>query len=165
MPVCKHASCYEHVVERDTFCAKHSKPAPKKSTKDTKTPSPKQFKFILNNCLRTANKAMAAVTPTPMVVTEHSDPLDDRSSIVRQDYVASGACGYVGLYLPKNFAFTKWLVANHYAYDFGSFVSLETPKTTQSYEQLRAWSHAFRRMLEHEYPAYAKRVRYEYRLT
>lgn len=161
MPVCKHASCYEHVVERDTYCAKHSAPA----STNAKTPSAKEFKKIYQRCLTTANQTMQATVPTPMVVTEHSDPLDDRSSIVRQDYVASGACGYVGLYLPKNFAFTKWLIANHHAYDFGSFVSLETPKTTQSYEQLRAWSHAFRRMLEHEYPAYAKRVKYEYRLT
>lgn len=162
MPVCKHASCYEHVVERDTFCAKHSKPAPKKSTKDTKTPSPKQFKFILNNCLRTANKAMAAVTPTPMVVTEHSDPLDDHSPVVYATASAAGVVGTLTVTLPRQFALTRWLVANYLAFEFSNYTLLRTPQT-QSYEKLRAWYQAFKATLTAEYPAYAAKLHHQLR--
>jgi hypothetical protein len=158
MPVCTHPQCYNHVATSGTQCTEHTAAKPK--TKSSR-PTDKQFAIIHNNCLWAANKAMAAVTPTAMFVDTHADQLNDHSPIVERQYAPNGVCGYTGLYLPRNRAFTKWLIQHHYAYDYGSFVGLETPKDTQSYEKLRAWSAAFRQKMTKLYPEYARRIKFE----
>lgn len=154
MPVCTHPQCYNHVDTRGTQCANHAS--------STKHPTKRQFKFIHNNCLRAAEKAERACTPIPMLVTEHSDPLNDRSSVVYQAVSNSGVCGVLVVTLPRNYAFTKWLVANHLAHAYETWTGLNIPHT-QSYEKLQAWFRAFYKTLSDEYPEYAKHVKYTLR--
>jgi len=60
----------------------------------------------------TAGRAAAqAVTPTPMVVVQRANPLDDRSPIVRQyQPVVEGVCGFAWVTVcPGNHSFALWL--------------------------------------------------------
>ena len=47
-----------------------------------------------------ADAALAACTPTPMVVTAHKNPLDDNSPVAKQWYVPEGACGFASVHVP-----------------------------------------------------------------
>lgn len=54
--------------------------------------------------------------PTPMVVTEHTHPLDDHSPAKKQWYVGEGACGFAWVVIrPGTSSFARWLKKKGYA--------------------------------------------------
>lgn len=56
----------------------------------------KAWKYVelLADAIVAGNKALAACTPNPMIVTEHESPFDDNSPVKNSWYVADGACGF-----------------------------------------------------------------------
>lgn len=49
-------------------------------------------------------------TPTPMVVAQHANPLDDKSPVEKAYFVSEGACGFAWITVhPGNCSFAVWL--------------------------------------------------------
>lgn len=61
-----------------------------------------------------AGKAAAvANVPTPMIVSEHANPLNDASPVKNSWFVADGACGFAWVIVrPGNCSFANWLKKN-----------------------------------------------------
>lgn len=117
-----------------------------------------------NNIWKEAHEAgLAAVdahTPTPMVVVERANPLDDNSPIVHQyPPVADGMCGFAWVIIkPGNSAFANWAKeykgvrrdeyyggVNHWVGQFG-----------QSHSKKAVYAEAFAKVLRsHDIRAYA----------
>ena len=51
--------------------------------------------------------------PTPMVVSQHKNMLDDNSEVVKSYYVEGGVCGFAWISIkPGNCSFANWLKKN-----------------------------------------------------
>jgi len=90
-------------------------------------------------------EAAAKCVPTPMVVRQHADPLDDNSPVVKQWYAPQGVCGFAWVSIkPGTCAFARWLKANGYAEsdDYYGGVSIWIGDYGQSYEMKDAHARA-----------------------
>lgn len=179
---CAHKNCTLPTSGKSKYCLTHKREAraawlemiqnkSSRSSKPAATPSDKladkqaelkEFRYVLNECLRAAQKAEKACVPTPMVVVEHTNMIDDSSPIRRMDVVNSGVCGVLIVKLPRQYKFTKWLVAEGHAHAYDTWTSLRTPYT-QSYERLQAWWRAFHDKLDELMPDYSIHVKYTLR--
>lgn len=57
--------------------------------------------------------AVANMEVRPMIVTKHSNPLDDSSEIIDQFYVQDGVCGFAWVKIrPARGKFVNWLKEN-----------------------------------------------------
>ena len=89
-------------------------------------------------------KAGTGVTPQPMHVVEHANPVNDTSPVVRRFApVMDGVCGFAWINVkPGNSSFAKWLKVNNKArtdtYCGGVTIWIST--YNQSYE--RKYAHA-----------------------
>ena len=67
----------------------------------TKMPEPKENMVALwRKAVAAGDAALAACTPTPMIVTEHANPLDDNSAPVKKWFVSGGVCGFAEVRVP-----------------------------------------------------------------
>lgn len=58
-------------------------------------------------------EAAESCNPTPMIVAQHANPLDDASPVTQAWHVPDGVCGFAGLRVrPGNSSFARWLVKN-----------------------------------------------------
>lgn len=56
------------------------------------------------------------IAPTPMVVAQHANPMNNRSAMTKAWYVSEGACGFAWVKVrPGTSAFAKWLVKHRHA--------------------------------------------------
>jgi len=114
-----------------------------------------KFADILSECLDDGQVAFDACKPTPIVVSEHDNPIDDGSPVVKQWVGMEGDCGMARvLIVPANCSFAVWCRNNGYGHtdDCGRGLWLEiAPQThgpaVQSYERNLAWAHAVGRVL------------------
>jgi hypothetical protein len=111
---------------------------------------PKQdFQAIYNEARQAGLKAGNECVPVPMVVTEHANPLDDNSPVVkRYAPITSGVCGFGWISIKGNTAFARWakenkLVGNHYPSGYSFWVS----DFNQSMEMKEAYAYAFAAVL------------------
>jgi len=78
-----------------------------------------------------------AMTPTPMVVQQHADQLDDTSPVVQQWHVSEGVCGFAGVIIKSgNSSFARWCSKNkigHRHYYGGWYINVS--EFNQSYER------------------------------
>ena len=86
--------------------------------------------------IRKANEAK----PTPMVIEEHSNPLDDSSPVIKQWVEPLGVCGFASIIVhPGNSSFAVWAknncnaTRNYYGgmtikrvYEYGQSLELKT---------------------------------------
>lgn len=88
--------------------------------------------------------------PTPMVVEEHENPLDDSSPVVRQYAVHEGPVGFAWVIVrPGNSSFAHWLRKTgrgSSAYRGGVQIWVRTPE--QSYERKVAYARAMADVLK-----------------
>jgi len=113
---------------------------------------------IMAEALDAGKKALDACTPTPMVVTQHANMLDDNSPVVKAWHVPSGVCGFAQINIrmntPQNKKFLgdlkkARLVGEHKSWSkaynggFMYWVSLGG----QSMELKEAYAHAFAKVL------------------
>ena len=75
------------------------------------------FQDLYDRAYQAGTEAAAACIPTPMIVQEHADMLDDSSPIVRQYApVEGGACGFAWVIVKAgNSKFANWLKKNDLA--------------------------------------------------
>jgi len=138
------------------------KPAKKKATAD-------QLK-IFKEAQRAGEKAMKACVPTPMVVQQHENMLDDNSSVTKEWFVSDGVCGYAWVVVKckgKGVKFINALkraglaggensfkVFTHSSYYKGFYYHVDAGN--QSYELKTAYAHAFAEVLsKYEIPCYS----------
>jgi hypothetical protein len=93
--------------------------------------------------------AAAKCTPTPMVVSEHTNPLNDNSPVKQSWYVPSGVCGFAWVnVVPGNCAFANWLKANKLGRPgYGGGVNVWVSAYGQSMELKEAYADAYAKVL------------------
>ncbi len=62
----------------------------------------KDAKKIMEKAIEAGHRAMAECVPTPMVVGEHENPLNDNSPLKRAWFVSGGVCGFAWVKIPYN---------------------------------------------------------------
>lgn len=95
-------------------------------------------------------KAADAHVPTPMVVQEHANPLDDNSPVVRTyEPVMGGVCGFAKIVVTKgNGSFARWLRDTGYGsknYEGGTMIWVR--QYGQSMEKKSAYAEAYAKVL------------------
>lgn len=96
-------------------------------------------------------KAAQAHTPTPMVVAQHANVLDDKSPVVAAYKVSGGVCGFAWVSIkPANSKFARWLLANNKARkdSYAGGVRLSVSLFNQSMELKEKYAYAFAKMLQ-----------------
>ena len=91
-----------------------------------------------------------ASIPTPMIVQQHKNQLDDSSSVTESWYVGDGVCGFAWIQVkPGTCSFARWLVkegkGKRDSYYGG--ISIWVREFNQSYERKMAYAQAFANML------------------
>jgi len=95
------------------------------------------------------NNAVTQTTVTPMIVSQHANPLDDGSETIKQWYVEDGVCGFASVIIkPANSKFAKFLVANQLGRKaYGGGVSMSIRDFNQSLTKKEAYAYAFSKVL------------------
>jgi len=101
-----------------------------------------------------------AHNPTPMVVQQHANPLNDNSAVVQSWQVSGGVCGFAWVNIrPATCQFARWLKktgkVDHVAYEGG--YNLWCHEFGQSMERKEKWADAVASVLQnHGIKAYAR---------
>lgn len=75
-----------------------------------------EFQAVFDEARREGLAAGVQAAPQPMMVVEHSNPLDDASAPKRAWHVPEGACGFAWVNIrPGTSPFARWLVKNGHA--------------------------------------------------
>ena len=89
-----------------------------------------------------------AATPTPMVVQQHANPLDDASTVTQQWAVPDGVCGFAMISFAGNTKWGRWAKTNTKAHPaYGGGLSIWVPYFGQSMERKSAYASAFSAVL------------------
>lgn len=112
--------------------------------------SNENFQKWYSEAVKAGQEAANAKRPTPMIVAEHTNPLDDNSPILQSWNVPDGVCGFAWVNVkPGNSAFAKWLVklgiARKDSYYGG--VTIWIRDYNQSYERKLAHAEAMAKVL------------------
>jgi len=108
-----------------------------------------QIESIYIQAHNAGNNAVTQTTVTPMIVSQHANPLDDGSETINQWIVNDGVCGFANVIIkPATSKFAKFLVANqlgrkHYA----GGVSMSIRDFNQSLTKKEAYAYAFAKVL------------------
>jgi len=151
--------CDNEAVGKSKYCKEHKKIAHQKWLEkieaDAKERSDKYARYeqVYREAQEKAWQAWQELTPTPMVVEQHANMLDDSSPVVKQWYAPSGVCGYAFVNISSGTAsFSRWLVKSGYAgsdsYRGGVNVKMlyferVRDASVQSYEKACASAQAF----------------------
>ncbi len=106
-----------------------------------------QFQVIYDRAVEAGREAAKACTPTPMVVSQHANVLDDSSDVVQSWYVPAGICGFARVEMPATSAFAKWLVQKGIARRQEKGIGINIWEYNQSYELKCAHASAMARSL------------------
>lgn len=103
----------------------------------------RERKRIWNMAVEAARKAASEAKPTPMVVRQHAQVLDDSSPVVRQWAAPEGVCGFAWVRLKGNTAMGRFLKTEDIAsaaYPSGLMISAYkiAPAVGQSLERAEA---------------------------
>lgn len=155
------------IADKKTKSAPKAKPATKPTTRaDDKHVKAAKYARIYQLCVESADRAANACKPTPMIVAQHANVLDDRSPIKKTWIVSGGICGIVIIKLPLNHPFSRYLVASKRAYksEQGGVVVRRCTTNTrspleQSYERQCAATNAFADTLIKHLPTLRNRVK------
>lgn len=110
------------------------------------------FKRVWNEAWGAGLIAGRAHCPTPMVVQQHANPMDDSSPVVQEwGPIEGGVCGFANVCVaPANCSFAKWLRENYretnqgfdpYS-DYHKCVMISVSEYGQSYERKCAHARA-----------------------
>lgn len=108
------------------------------------------FQEIYNEAHQEGLNAANNIKPTPMLVTQHANPLDDNSPIVQAWNVPDGVCGFAWINIkPGNSKFANFLKKNNLAKTDGYYggVSIWVHQFNQSYQKKSAYASAFANIL------------------
>ena len=83
---------------------------------DTTSVRTTNYQRIWGEAIAAGMQALAACTPTPMIVQQHKDMLDDASPVDKQWFVEGGVCGFAWVSIkPATSSFARWLKEKGYA--------------------------------------------------
>ena len=81
-----------------------------------KSKAKEEFQALWSEATAAGMQALAAATPVPMIVQQHTNMLDDASPVKKQWFVEGGVCGFAWVNIkPGTSAFARWLVKMSYA--------------------------------------------------
>jgi hypothetical protein len=108
------------------------------------------YEEIYSEACIAGRNAVASTQVQPMIVTQHSNPLDDSSKVVRQYYVEDGACGFAWVKIrPARGKFVKWLKDNRIgrpnSFEGGYDISISD--YNQSLQKKETYATAFAKVL------------------
>lgn len=92
------------------------------------------------------HEAVQKLEVVPMIVSQHKNPLDDNSKIVKSWYISDGVCGFATIWIkPANSQFAKYLVKNGKARksEYQSGVYIYIGEFNQSLQKKEAYGRAF----------------------
>lgn len=104
-----------------------------------------EFNALWEAAYKAGLEAGNATVPVPMVVSQHANPLNDGSPVVKQWYVPSGVCGFAWVKVnPGNSPFANWLKKNGKGRtdSYAGGVSVWIKEFGQSMEQKEAMAYA-----------------------
>ena len=131
------------------------------STGTTRTWEPKlrkDWQAVYNEADQAGKAAAAACKPTPMVVQQHANPMNDRSAVVQQWVVPHGSCGFAWIKFKGNTAWAAWTKKKGLCGDaYPSGRSIWVSDYGQSIELKYAYAAAFANVLRtHGVECYAQ---------
>lgn len=106
------------------------------------------YQDLYNKAVQAGKQAVEKCIPTPMVVQQRSNPLDDNSAIEQSWVVMDGPCGFASIRFKGNTAFAKWAVKNGIANKScqgGCYIWVH--EYNQSYEKKTTYAAAFSNVL------------------
>ena len=117
---------------------------------DSKVDQLVEFQQLWDEALAAGQTAMEATLPTPMVVVQHSNMMDDTSPVEKQWLVPDGVCGFAWISIkPATSPFARWLkdkgYAKHDAYYGG--ITYWVHQGNQSMELKENFAHAMAKVL------------------
>lgn len=125
----------------------------------TKLTGKRLWKWVIALAEKRAQQAGHACVPTPMVVQEHFDLLDDNSPVIEEWNAPSGVCGHAWVHFPKaQSAFVRWLLQEeigHKAWVIGvgyRGCDIHVGVHSVSYEQNYAAAQEYANVLHHYLP-------------
>lgn len=114
----------------------------------------KDWQKVYDKAHNSGMEAARNCVPTPMVVSSHSNPLDDSSPVVESYYVPQGPCGFAQINFKGNTGFARWAKKENLcdkSYSGGYYIwvggQLEEFSGTQSMEIKEAYARAFAKVL------------------
>lgn len=142
--------CDKPTSGKSQYCKEHKKIAREKwlekinEQKQERQNRYMRFAEIWENAVAAGQKALEECTPTPMVVQQHTNPLDDSSPVSKSWYVSGGVCGFAWVNVsPGNTSFARWLVKQGYAgKSYRGGVDIWVRAGGQSLERKEAYAHA-----------------------
>lgn len=107
------------------------------------------FNALYQSAHQAGMEAVAKLQVTPMVVTQHSDPLNDASPVQKAWYVADGVCGFAWVVVkPATSKFARWLKAQKLARSaYGGGLQIWVSAFNQSMQKKEAYAGAFAAVL------------------
>jgi len=121
-------------------------------------PKPKvDYQAIYNEADQAGKEAAKAKTPTPMVVTNRTNPLDDKSAVKQAWVVPGGVCGFAWIKFKGNTAWAKWTKKQGLCGEgYPSGRQIWVHDYSQSMELKEAYASAFAKVLQkHGIEAYS----------
>lgn len=101
-----------------------------------KKPSKPTYQQIFDEALAAGKQAAMDANPTPMIVQQHENPLDDSSPVEKSWRVSGGVCGMAAVHFTDGRkSFARWLKSKGYArdaYPKGVKVHCHSPVEVQS---------------------------------
>lgn len=109
-----------------------------------------KFEKIIQEACKRAYEAGQNCIPTPMVVTQPSNPLDDNSPPINTYNVPDGPCGFASVHFKGNTSFGRWAkkegIAKKDSYRGGLYIWVH--EFGQSYERKRAYASEYVKVLK-----------------
>ena len=109
------------------------------------------FDAIYAKAHKAGLEALAQCKPTPMVVKQHRNMLDDNSPVVKSYLVPNGVCGFAWIALrPATSAFARWARDMNYAKkdSYAGGLIFWVREGGQSLELKNAYAQAFAKALQ-----------------
>ena len=148
--ICKVKGCTKPTVGKSAYCKVHRDIAREKwlanieGQKQARASKYQKFNRIWSEAVKVAERAMQKCTPTPMIVAQHANPLDDNSEVTKSYYVPQGLCGFAWVNVsPGNSSFANWLKKQgHARKSYRGGVDIWIRVGGQSFELKEAYAYA-----------------------
>lgn len=141
------ARCSKPTVGKSKYCREHRATARQKfkemiaKKQDDQRRAKAEITNIFKGAWEAGKKAAAECVPTPMVVQEHENPLDDTSPVVKEyPPVMGGVCGFASVIIkPGNSKAAYYAKKNFNAHKhYYGGVAIPIREYNQSYEKKTA---------------------------
>jgi hypothetical protein len=108
-----------------------------------------KFAALFDAAMTAGNAALNAAVPTPMVVSQHANPLDDNSPPVKSWFVSEGACGFAWVTIFPGTSAAARYAKKHLGWKpaYGGGTQYWVSAGGQSIARKEAFAHAFATVL------------------